>query len=332
MKRRLLRVAQFGLGPIGVETVRLASTKPWLRVIGAVDSDPAKAGRSLGQLAGVGSENIRVCSSLTELCRRDQPDLIFHTAVSQFAAAFEQLAPMARLGIDVVSSCEEMLFPQARAPKLARQLDALCQRSGARMVATGVNPGFVLDLLPLFLTSVCRSVRSLHVQRVVDASTRREPLQRKIGSGLSPAHARKLLPRGEIGHAGLRESLGLLVHGLGWRLGSVTEFREVVVARREIRTQFLSVEPGQVCGVHQLIEAKASGRIDVSFDLQMYLDAPHPHDAIQLEGDPPLNVVLAGGVAGDEATVAALVNTAPRLLGAAPGLRLLTDLTLPRMA
>jgi hypothetical protein len=63
--------------------------------------------------------------------------------------------------------------------------------------------------------------------------------------------------------------------------------------------------------------------------LKMYLDAPNPHDAIQIEGDPSLNVVVNGGVAGDHATVAALVNTARRILKAPPGLLLMSDLSLP---
>jgi 2,4-diaminopentanoate dehydrogenase len=64
----------------------------------------------------------------------------------------------------------------------------------------------------------------------------------------------------------------------------------------------------------------------------MCLEAKNPHDAVQIEGEPPLNVVIHGGVAGDPATVAALVNTAPRLLQAPPGLLLMTDLPVPRIA
>jgi 4-hydroxy-tetrahydrodipicolinate reductase len=61
----------------------------------------------------------------------------------------------------------------------------------------------------------------------------------------------------------------------------------------------------------------------------MYLDAPLPHDAIVIKGRPELNLVLNGGVAGDDATVAALINIVPRLLAAAPGVRLIPELALP---
>jgi 4-hydroxy-tetrahydrodipicolinate reductase len=274
----------------------------------------------------------RVFGSLEELVARAKPDLIFHTAVSSFRAAFWQIEPMARLGIHVVSSCEELVYPRLRQPKLATRLDRVCQAAGARVVGTGVNPGFVMDLLPLFMTGVCRQVRSVRVWRVVDASTRREPLQRKIGSGQSPAKFGRLLARGRAGHAGLRESLALIAHCLGWKPPRIKERAEALVAQHDIRTPYFQVKKGQTCGIHQRVEAAIRGATRLSLDLTMRLDAEEPHDAIRIEGDPPLGLLIQGGVAGDAATVAALVNAAPRLLEAPPGLRLVTDLPAPRIA
>lgn len=328
-----LRIAQFGLGPIGLETIKRVATKPWAQVVGAVDHDPAKVGADLGRLTGLKSLRGKgIYASLTELLRRQKPDLIYHTAVSRFASAFESLAVMADQGIHVVSSCEEMLFPALREPRLAAKLDRLCRASGSRMVATGVNPGFVMDVLALCLTGVSSHIDAIHIQRVVDASTRREPLQRKIGSGWAPADFRRRFARGEAGHAGLKESLALVAHCLGWRLEKIRETGDAVIAEHDIQTRFLKVKRGQTCGLHQRAEAKVAGKKRLTLDLKMYLDAAQPHDAIQIEGDPPLRLKLDGGVAGDLATVAALINTAPRLIQTAPGLKLMSDLPLPRMA
>jgi len=328
-----IKIAQFGLGPIGLETLKLAALKPWAEVIGAIDIDPAKIGQDLGVLTRMkGLRGRRVWGSLDELAAYQQPDLIFHTAVSRFKDAFTQIEPMARKGINVVSSCEELLFPRLREPRLAAQLDQICRKCAARVIGTGVNPGFVMDLLPVCLTGVSREVRAIHVQRVVNASTRRAPLQKKIGSGLPPAEFRRLFKQGKAGHAGLRESLALIAHCLGWPVKNIVETGRAVVADHEIRTQYLEVKKGRTCGLHQHAAATVNGRICLSLDLKMYLDAPHPHDAVQIEGDPPLDVVINGGVAGDQATVAALVNTAPRLLNAPAGLLLVTDLPAPRAA
>jgi 4-hydroxy-tetrahydrodipicolinate reductase len=328
-----IRIAQFGLGPIGIETLKLAATKSWAEVVGGIDIDPQKTGKDLGELTQAKSLRGKlVYHSLKELVAFKKPDVIFHTAVSKFKDAFGQIEPMARLGLGVVSSCEELLFPQLREPQLAAKLERLCKKTGARVVGTGVNPGFVMDLLPLCMTGVSREVRGVHVQRVVNASTRRAPLQRKIGSGLVPEEFRRLFKAGKAGHAGLKESLALIAHCLGWKTGQIIETGDAVVAERDIRTQYLEVKQGQTCGLHQRAEAKVNGKTCLTLDLEMYLDAPEPHDAIQIEGEPPLDVVINGGVAGDHATVAALVNTAPRLLQARPGLLLVTDLIAPRLA
>ena len=328
-----IRIAQFGLGPIGLETLRLAAAKPWAEIVGGVDIDPAKVGRDLGALTWVKRlRGRRVYASLEELVARARPDVVFHTTVSKFKDAFPQLEAIARRGISVVSSCEELLFPQLRNPGLAAKLDRICRKHGARVVGTGVNPGFVMDVLPVCMTGVSREVRAVHAQRVVNASTRREPLQRKIGSGLPPREFRRRFNAGKAGHAGLKESLALIAHCLGWKAKNIVETGDAVVAGRNIRTRFLAVKKGQTCGLHQRAEARVGGKVCLTLDLKMYLDAKHPHDAVQIEGDPPLDVVIAGGVAGDQATVAALVNTAPRLLAAPAGLLLMTALPVPHVA
>lgn len=324
-----LRVAQLGLGPIGIECLRLLSTKPWVEIVGAVDIDPVKIGKEVREVAsGPGLHRLSrspVVGCIKELKRK--PDLIFHTTVSRLHEAYEQLAPILRQGINVVSSCEELAFPLLRHPRLAKALDRICVEAGVRVLGTGVNPGFVMDLLPLCLTGVSGTITAIRVEREVNASTRRGPLQRKIGSGLSPVVFRTLLRQGKAGHAGLKESVALIVHGLGAKMGAIHETADAIIAKRSIRTEHVEVRAGQTCGLHQRAETRTSNGVAVSLDLKMYLDAARPHDLIKIEGDPPIQVLIDGGLAGDQATVAALVNCVPRLLRTAPGLRLVTDLS-----
>jgi 4-hydroxy-tetrahydrodipicolinate reductase len=87
-----------------------------------------------------------------------------------------------------------------------------------------------------------------------------------------------------------------------------------------------------VCGIRQRAVGTSGGVERVVLDIAMFLDAPQPHDRVVVRGRPPLDVLVHGGVAGDDATVAALINVVPKLLAAAPGLRLATDLPLPRWA
>ncbi len=325
-----IKIAQFGMGPIGGETIKLAATRPWTQIVGAVDIDPAKARQSLGELTGVAAlGEARVYATFDELWQRVQPDVVLHTAGSKADLSLAQMEPIIRRGVSVASTCEELLYPRLRAAAAADQADRLARQHQARIVATGVNPGFVMDLLPICLTGVSRDVQAIRAQRVVDASTRRMPLQKKIGSGLDPSEFRRLFAEGKMGHAGFQESASLIAHALGWRIDQLLETCQPVIARHDIQTAYFHVPRGQTCGLHQRCTARVDGRQRIELDLKMYLDAEEPHDAVQIEGDPPLDLILRGGVAGDTATVAALVNIVPRLLQAAPGLRLITELAVP---
>ena len=326
-----IKVVQFGLGPIGIESLKLAAEQSWLEVTGGVDIDPAKVGKSLADLTGVASlAGAKVFASLDALFAAvGAPDVVLHTAGSSAAASFAQAKPALDRGVSVASTCEELIFPALKTPDLAREYDALCRRTGARVAGTGVNPGFVMDILPICLTGVSRDVQSIYVERVVNASTRRQPLQAKIGSGQNPADFRAKFAAGKAGHAGFQQSVALLAHAMGWKLDEIRESCEPVVATSRVVTKFFDVAPGQSVGIHQKCIGLSGGETKIKLDLQMYLEASLPHDAIVVKGRPDLNLVLNGGVAGDDATVASLINIVPRLLAAAPGVRLMTELAVP---
>lgn len=327
---KTIKVVQFGLGPIGLESIKLAATHAGIEVVGGIDIDPQKIGQSLTALTGVpGLEHARVFSSFAELFKAITPDVVLHTASSSAASTLAHVRPMLERGLCVVSTCEELIFPALKTAELAAEYDALCRQTGARIVATGVNPGFVMDVLPLCLTGVSREVTGIYVERVVDAATRRQSLQNKIGSGQRPSDFRAKFAAGKAGHAGFQQSLALLAHAVGWRLDELRETCEPIVAQQRIVTKFYDVLPGLSCGIHQRCIGLVGGQANIVLDLQMYLNAPNPHDTVIIHGRPQLNVAINGGVAGDDATVAALINAVPRILSAPAGLRLITELALP---
>lgn len=330
----VIPIAQFGLGPIGLEAVKLAASRPWLRYVGAVDIDPAKVGRSLADLTGLPAlAGCRVYPTLDDLLVAARPEVILHTASSSARLTLEQVRPALERGLAVASTCEELLFPRLRAgAALVDAFDALCRRTGGRATAAGVNPGFVMDVLPLCLTAVSREVDSIYVERVVDAATRRQPLQAKIGSGQAPEDFRAKFAAGRAGHAGFRESVALIAHALGWTLDAIEETCEPVIAETRLATQFFDVARGQTRGLHQRALGLVDGTPRITLNLVMALNEPDPHDTLIVRGRPRLQLTLPGGVAGDDATVATLINTVPRILDSAPGVRLLTDLPLPHHA
>lgn len=319
-----------GLGPIGRDLLNVALSRPNLKLTGVVDIDPQLVGRDVGELLGRGKLGIPVCASLPEALSHKRPLIATHTTRSRIPEVMDTLLELVEQGINTISSTEELLFPFPRYPEESSQLDRAARKSKCTILGTGVNPGFVMDTLPAVLSSVCRSIRSLQIERVVDASRRREPLQRKVGAGLSPESFRALAGQGKLGHVGLRESLYLIAKALGLKLDDVQETLEPVVARSEVQTEFLRVLPGQVSGISHRCRGVADSRINISLNLQMYVGAANPHDRIVIEGEPPVECVLPNGIFGDTATAAILVNLIPRVIEAVPGLKTMLEVSLPR--
>lgn len=318
-----LSVAQYGLGPIGAEVARLMLTKPWIKVVAAVDIDPAKVGRDLGEVVGLGREvGIKVTPKL-----ESNANVVVHTTGSRLRDVKDQILSLLGTGAHVVSTCEELSFPLDSA--IREELQRVARANNVTLLGTGVNPGFVMDKLPLTLTSVCQAITSVEVFRIVDASLRREPLQRKVGAGMTRTAFEEKVREGKIKHMGLKESLYMIANGLGVEMDEVSEEQILpVMAEQRIVTQFLQVEPGEVAGVHQLIHGGKKGGIALSLDIRMYVGAQDPRDEVIIKGTPDVHMRIAGGVHGDRATAAMAVNAIPRVASARPGVLTMDDIAI----
>jgi 4-hydroxy-tetrahydrodipicolinate reductase len=330
---RPLRALAVGLGPIGASTTRLALSRRSLQVVGAVDLDPAKAGKDLADLLGLGAPTgVAVEVDIDIALARLDPDLVLLCTSSFMPAVRADLLRCCRAGIDVVSSCEELLFPALQHPQMAEEIDAAARAGGATILGTGVNPGFVLDFIPVVASAVAYEVERVHGIRVVDAGRRRLPLQQKVGAGMTREAFEAKAARGELGHVGMRESVALVGRALGLELAEVTQTVEPVIAAEERRTPYMVIPAGHVAGIRNRGFGRRAGSTLVELDLQMYVGAPDPRDEIFLAGDPPLHLLFEGGIFGDSATAAILVNSARQVVEAPPGLLTILDLPPPRLA
>jgi 4-hydroxy-tetrahydrodipicolinate reductase len=192
-------------------------------------------------------------------------------------------------------------------------LDRKAREAGVRVLGTGVNPGFVMDLLPLMAATVSRQVKSVKIERVVDVATRRMQLQRKVGVGISVKAFQQAADAGGIGHVGLRESLFMVADTMGWRLDDVIETIEPVLAQGRQNTEYFAVDKGFVIGLKQSATGVMSGRHVVQLNLEMSISAANPHDSVEIDGVPPVKLVIPGGITGDIATASIMTNCVPAI-------------------
>lgn len=301
-------VVIIGLGEIGRAIARSALERPELRVVAA--ADPAHAGRSLDDLAGVPAGGVKVVADLAPALAAARGGVALAATASRFEEVLPLLEQAARAGVSVVSTCEELAYPWLRHDEEAEALDRLCEERNVAVLGTGVNPGFVLDRLAAVLAQVSGSVRHVRGLRVVDAALRREALRRKIGAGLDEAAFDEAVDRGEVGHVGLAESAALAALGCG--LGEFDEVDEEIapLLAEEDAGGPVAVARGRVAGVHQVARVFKEDREVVRLELTIAVGAEDPRDEVELDADPPVRVVVPGGISGDVATANAVANAA----------------------
>jgi hypothetical protein len=322
-----IKIVQYGLGPVGVGIVEVLLSRPWVEVVGAIDTDKNKVGKDLGEfLKTPKTLGVRVSEKARDVLKRESPDIITHATSSLMPAVYPQLLEIVEHGASVVSTAEELAYPFVKYPDLSKELDERAKAKNVRILGTGVNPGFVLDTLIVALSGVCQKVNSIRAERVVDASRRRLPLQKKIGAGLTPAEFESKVAAGAIGHVGLPESVGLISLAMGWKVGEIQERITPIVAEKEVSTEFVKVPAGAVAGIRQVAKGILAGFELVVLDLRIYAGAQNPHDSILIDGSPPVDMIIRGGIHGDSATPATIVNSLPKIEHLEPGLRTIVDL------
>jgi 4-hydroxy-tetrahydrodipicolinate reductase len=297
-----------------------------LELVGGIDIDPAKVGRDVGEAIGLGRRlGISVVEKLADALAGAQADVVLHTTSSYFDLFKNQIIEILNAGLDVVSTAEELSFPWLAHAEEAAEIDAVAKRAGKTVLGTGVNPGFIMDALPLALTAICQQVDRIDVTRVINASTRRGPFQAKIGSGMTVEQFNAKMAEGRMGHVGLPESVGMVFHTLGKPLVKYETSVEPVVAEEQVTTDFFDVQPGQVRGLKQVARGHTHKGEFMTLTFLAALEAGEDGDTITITGTPDLEVTLKG-TNGDLATVAIAVNAVRRVREAAPGLVTMRDL------
>jgi 4-hydroxy-tetrahydrodipicolinate reductase len=320
-------VVHYGLGPIGLAVAALVAERPWLRSVAAVDVGEELRDRPLSELIGRPSPaSPRVTAALRPVAGAAVALLCTGSSLDRVAP---QVVELVDAGLHVVSTTEELSFPWEAHPEAAAEIDAAARRAGVTVLGTGVNPGFAMDYLAIVLSAVAQQVRRVEVHRVQDAGTRRLPLQRKIGAGMAPDAFREAAAEGRLGHVGLAESAGMLAAAFGWRLTGYDERIEPI--RAEVPTPVSGgvVPAGHVLGLHQTAVGSTGDVAVVSLTLDMAVGIGPARDHVRLVGQPDLELEVPGGLHGDLATAAIVVNSIPRVLAARPGLVTMAELAPP---
>jgi hypothetical protein len=330
-----IRAVLFGVGAIGSSIAKFLLEKEGVEIVGAIDIATDKIGKDLGEVLGIGKQlSVVISNDLKAVLCKACADIVVHTTSSYLKDVYSQIAPLAEYGVNVVSTCEELAYPYVSEPEFARKLDALGMKYGVTFLGTGINPGFLMDTLVIALTGVCQKVDRIKAERVLNAATRRVPFQKKIGAGLSVKEFDKRIKNKAVtGHVGLEQSVGMIAGALKWQLDKIgVDLPQPVIAMKNVASEAIRVKQGQVAGLKQCAHGSVGGEERITLDFQAYIGAKEEYDSVSIDGVPPVCQKISPCVHGDLATIAAIVNSIPKVINAPPGLVTMKDLPVPSAA
>jgi len=323
-----IKVVQIGLGPLGQKITQFIAQRKNLEVVGAIDVSFEIIGRDLGELCGLDNMGIKIQSSIGECLRGIKPDAVILTTVSTMEKITPQIEEIVSHGLPVVSTCEELSYPWDTSLSLSERIDMVAKANKVAVLGTGVNPGFLMDSLPTFLTSVCQDVQAITVHRIQNATFRRIPFQRKIGAGLTLEQFESKKKEGTLRHVGLTESIQLIASRMGWELSKTEDILVPVITDREIITDTMRIPVGHAAGVQQIGKGYVGNEDKIILVFRASVGESNPYDAIEIKGTPSIKSTIEGGVHGDVATCAITINALKQIIKTHPGLRTMADISM----
>ena len=326
-------IIQVGLGPMGKLITKLLLQRKNLSLRGVIDINPQLVGKQLSELLDIEKElDITIESDLGSILSKENVDVVIIATSTSLEKIVPTIESAVKSGSNVISICEELSYPFQYDIERAKKLDALAKSNNATIVGTGINPGYLMDLLPIVLTAPCQIVNSIKVTRMMNSAKRRVPFQKKIGTGLSVDEFHKKISNKEItGHVGLTQSIQMVVSALGIEYDEIIELPpKEIITKKELTTSYGEIVPeGYVCGLQSKAYAKKQGKEIILLDFVAYAGDHDEYDSVLIEGVPSIHQRITGGVHGDLGTSAMVANLIPKVVQARAGLLTMKDIPVP---
>ena len=330
-----LKVAVLGTGQMGSGIARLLMRKQGIELVGVYGRRADRAGVDVGEAIGLDDRmGFTLTADLPGMLASAKPDVVIQATCSKVEQAADEIKAAVRGGANVISIAEEMSFPSHEAPGLSEEIQTLAIENKVTVVGTGINPGFVLDLLVITLTGVCYSVESITAKRVNDLSPYGPSVLQTQGVGITPEAFKNGVADGSVvGHFGFPESISMIASALGWKIDKIEQTRDPIISKVHRETPFVKIEPGLTAGCTHTAKGYVDGKPALHL---IHPQQVHPHledvptgDYIQINGEPDVTFSSGPEIPGGIGTIALAVNMIPQVITSLPGLKSMADLPAP---
>ena len=338
--RKKVQVLIWGFGAMGSGMARGLLEKKGVEIAGVCDTHPDRKGRSIFSILDLprgDHRQIHIRGSIeAALADAAGADIALLATDSFTRDAYDKILLLTGAGLNVITTAEEMAYPQAAEPGLAEAIDSAAKKHGVSVLGTGINPGLIMDLLVVLMSGACLDIDSIRAERVNSLSPYGPAVMAEQGVGLSPdTFAAQAAEASLAGHVGFRESITMIADAIGWELSSpVEQSMEAIVSGVPRSTPFAKIQAGEVAGCSMQGKGLVGGQARIEMlhpqQIEPELEGTETGDHIVITGTPNINLQIQPEVPGGVGTIAMCVNMIPQVLNASPGLKTMLDLPVPR--
>lgn len=300
-----LKTLLIGFGPLGENLAKHLEFDKRFTLKSIVDKDPSKLGLDF---AGV-----KISQDLQSILETESFDLAFIVTSSFYEKIEDLIFLLAQHKVNIVSSCEQLIFPE---PRVQDKLNQLAKKHSVFILGTGINPGFLMDYFLTVLSMPFVNIRELDFFRSINTDFRRDSFKVKVGVGLTLSEFNEQKEKNKIGHVGFEQSADLLLKHFAWQKNQSQETIEPVLVNSRVQ------------GIKQSFSLQCEADKKINFNFLAY-KANEDFDSIKIfftEQKEPLEIKINNGINGENATVAMLMNTAVKLSSREAGFKTMLDL------
>lgn len=339
MRNENVKVAIWGFGAMGGGMAEVLLRKKGVDIVGVCDIHPDRVGKSLFEVLGVPKgdrPDVVIKNDILQVISKKSADVVLLCTDSFTRKTFDKIKLIVELGINVVSTAEEMSYPKAQEPELTAEMDKLAKANGVSILGTGINPGLMMDLLAILMTGACTDVEFVRCERVNSLSPFGPAVMEEQGVGITLEKFNQLSAEGHLaGHVGFNESIHMICDAIGWKLDkAVDQTMAPIVSNVHRKTKYAEVQPGDVAGCTMKGYGHVGGKLAVEMihpqQIEPELEGTDTGDYVVIKGTPNVNLSNKPEIPGGIGTIAMCINMIPHVINARPGLHTMIDLPVPR--